>query len=335
MGPTDREAPASVPSGKSTMLRRDRPYAAILLLTSILLSAATVDAGPKKKAKRKKNETVQYGPHKRQRFKIWHAKGEGPKPVLVHFFGGAFLFGGPNGGPFKGDMNKRGITVVGGGYRFRQDGATKREILEDGARVIQYLRAHADRFCIDPNRIAVSGFSSGGVVAGWVALHDDLRDPFSTDPVLRQSSRVSVCCLEKAQVHPIDFDSWAQYTSSPLTLLRQGIYNYILIKLYGNGFVQPFEPEDFVSQAQYKRALWEYQQDVFIFYLSSSDDPPVCFYSNKSDDPAEYAKKGNGGGLHSPLLMIPLQRHLQEDGVTTLWDRKKECRDFIVSYLAS
>lgn len=278
-------------------------------------------------------EIVQYGPHKRNYFIIWHARGEGPRPVLVYFFGGAFLFGSPGGGPFRGDMLKNGVTVVGAGYRFRQDGASKREIMEDGARVIQFLRLHHQRFNIDPDRVGVAGFSSGGVIASWIALHDDLADRDHPDPVLRRSSRVNVCCLEGSQVHPIDLDSWARYTGSPLTLLRQGIYNYILLKLYGNGFRNPILRDDYPSEQAYQAALWSYQQDVFGFYLCSDDDPPVCFLCNQSDDPNRYVRRGNGGGLHSPLLMIPMQRRLNELDVPTLWSHKKACRDYLLQHL--
>lgn len=279
-------------------------------------------------------EVIQYGPHPRHRFIVWHARSnDAPRPVLVYYFGGAFLFGGPSGGPFLGEMLRNGVTVVGAGYRFRQDGVTKREIMEDGARVIQYLRLNAARFHIDPTRIGVSGYSSGGVIASWVALHDDLRNPRSTDPVLRQSSRVSVCCLEGSQIHPIDLPSWQRYTGSPLALLQQGIYNFILLHLYGNGFRNPIVRADYATEAAYQRALLAYQHDVFGFYLCSADDPPVAFYCNAGDDPNLYVRRGNGGGLHSPLLMIPMQRRLKELEVPTLWGRYHPCRDFLLTRL--
>jgi hypothetical protein len=278
-------------------------------------------------------EVIQYGPHQRHRFIIWHAAGDAPRPVLVYFFGGAFVFGGPSGGPFKGDMLRNGVTVVGAGYRFRQDGVTKREIREDGARVIQYLRLNAARFHINPARIGVSGYSSGGVIAAWIALHDDLRNPRSPDPVLRQSSRVSVCCLEGSQVHPVDLDSWQRYTGSPRALLQQGIFNYILLRLYGNGFRNPIVRDDYATEADYQRALLAYQHDTFSFYLCSADDPPVCFDCSSGDDPNLYVRKGNGGGLHSPLLMIPTQRRLKELAVPTLWARQTACRDWLLARL--
>lgn len=302
------------------------------LAVAILLAAAsTAVAAPA----RKWTEVVQYGPHKRQYFVIWHSRvgGDAPKPVYVHFFGGAFLFGSPSGGPFRDQLLQQGVTVVGGGYRFRQDGVTKREILEDGARVIQYLRANAAKYYIDPRRIGVGGFSSGGVVAAWVALHNDLANPKSPDPVLRQSSRVSVCCLEAAQVHPIRLGDWVRYTGSDRTLLQQGIFNYILLHLYGTVFRNPIVRSNYATEAEYQQALWAYRFDTFPFYLCSPDDPPVCFLTSASDDPNRYVRMGDGGGLHSPLLMIPMKRLLEEWKVPVLWGRAAPCLQFILKAL--
>jgi hypothetical protein len=276
---------------------------------------------------------VQYGDHPRQYFKIWHAAGNGPHAVLIHFHGGAFAFGSPGGGPLKGDMLKRGVTVVGATYRFRQDGATKREIMEDGARVVQHLRANAERFQIDPDRIAVSGFSAGGVVASWVALHDDLADPANPDPVLRKSSRVQVACLDAAQVHPLTLEDWVQYTGSDEGLLRRGVFSFTLLRLDGSLFRNPIARNDYETEEACQAALEAYRRDVFGFYLVTPDDPPVCFLCGKSDNPGIYARKKDGGGLHSPLLMIPLKRKLEEAAVPVLWGTKKPSVEFVTAAL--
>lgn len=313
------------------MLSRARPGLRVAALV-LLLSAAAGHC--QAQSKLPSREGVQYGPHARHKFIIWHAPQAGPRPVLVYFFGGAFAFGSPSGGPFKGDMLKAGVTVVGGGYRFRQDGVSKREIMEDGARVIQFLRLNAQRFNIDPQRIGVCGFSSGGVVASWVALHNDLRNPLSPDPVLRQSSRVQVCCLYGSQVHPLDLDSWARYTGSDRTLLKLGVLNYVLLRLDGSLFRDPILRDNYATDEAYQRAKLAYRNDVFGFYQCTADDPPVCFFENNPDDPNRYVKKNsNGGGLHSPLLMIPMERRLMELQVPVLWSRKEACRDFLLQYL--
>ena len=303
-----------------------------LLLRAALVCCVALETGAVQAQtlpKPNSQQTVSYGTHKRQYFRITHAAGSGPRPVMIYYFGGGFVLGSPNYGPFKGDWLKSGITVVAAGYRFRQDGVSKREIMEDGARVVQYLRLHAQRFNIDPQRIGVAGYSSGGVIASWVALHDDLANPRSPDPVLRQSSRVSVCCLEGSQVHPLKLAEWERYTGSDRTLLRLGIFNFIMLRLDGSMFRNPIQRADYATDAAYQAALEAYERDVFGFYQVTADDPPVAFYCNQTDDPNAYIRKKDGGGLHSPLLMIPMQRKLKELNVPVSWGRKEVVRPFV------
>ncbi len=91
-----------------------------------------------------------------------------------------------------------GISVATANYRLSQDAPFPAPML-DGARAIQYLRLHASEFGIDPARIAASGSSAGAGIALWVGFHDDLADPRSADPVLRESSRVACLGVDGAQ----------------------------------------------------------------------------------------------------------------------------------------
>ena len=62
--------------------------------------------------------------------------------------------------------------------------------VHDAARAIQFLRTKAKEWNFNPARIAVTGGSAGAASSLWLAYHDDMADPKSDDPVLRQSSRV-------------------------------------------------------------------------------------------------------------------------------------------------
>lgn len=59
---------------------------------------------------------------------------------------------------------------------------------EDVAMAIQYLRAHATTFGIDPAGLVLWGHSSGGAIATWLAYGVDHIDPLG-DLVAQQSSR--------------------------------------------------------------------------------------------------------------------------------------------------
>ena len=60
--------------------------------------------------------------------------------------------------------------------------------LQDVKAAIRYLRAHADRFNLDPERIGTMGESAGGYLTAMTALADD--PAFDKGAYLEQSSRV-------------------------------------------------------------------------------------------------------------------------------------------------
>ncbi len=303
-----------------------------ILLLSLALFCTTNVAHAKRRT-----TTVEYGPHARHKIKIQFDRDGDPRPINLHFHGGGFTSGKPGFGKLASQFRKEGLSLAGAGYRFIQDGATKREILEDGARAVQWLRLNADEYNIDPDRISVSGYSAGGVVAAWVALHDDLADLLAEDPVLRESSRVSACWLYKSQVHPLYLADWISYTSWNPAALLSGIVAYVDQRLDGSQFAQPFTEDDFLTGVEYDTAFDAYQRETMPFYLATADDPPVGFLETGTDNADSYLRKilpsRWGNLLHSPLLMIPLQRRLDELRIATKWGSKTRVRDFILDRL--
>lgn len=309
----------------------NRPFNTILVAVLGVFLTTSVSLA------KRKTQTVKYGPAARHKVKIQFDKEGEPRAINVHFHGGGFTSGRPAFGPLAKNFRNDGMAVAGATYRFIKSGATKREILEDGARAIQFLRLNAEKYNIDPDRISVSGFSAGGVMAAWIALHDDLADPESADEVLRQSSRVNACWIFKSQVHPLYLSDWIEYADWDPASLASGIVAYVQERLSGNQFTQPFDESDFDSPEAYEEALDEYVRDTFPFYQATSDDPPVAFYDKRTDDLLSYLSEilpnKWGNLLHSPALMIPLQRRLEELGVDTLWGSKGAVRRFVRSAL--
>ncbi|WP_363800178.1 hypothetical protein ABU614_08955 [Lysobacter firmicutimachus] len=68
----------------------------------------------------------------------------------------------------------------------------------DLAYALQFIRANAEALNIDKRNVFLVG-QSRGTLAVWTALQDDLRDPDSTDPVARQSTRVNAVYAVNAQ----------------------------------------------------------------------------------------------------------------------------------------
>jgi acetyl esterase/lipase len=64
------------------------------------------------------------------------------------------------------------------------------DLMSDSLRAVRYIRAHADRFGISPDRLGITGSSSGGHLTLSVAAMGGPGQPDAADPVDRESSAV-------------------------------------------------------------------------------------------------------------------------------------------------
>lgn len=131
---------------------------------------------------------VPYGPHQDMVLNFWKIDSKKPTPLLVHIHGGGWLGGKKNETTSPNQM-RNGYSYASIDYRLAGTELLPAAV-HDAARAIQFLRIKAEEWNIDPKRIAVTGGSAGAASSMWLAYHDDLADPKSKDPVLRQSSRV-------------------------------------------------------------------------------------------------------------------------------------------------
>jgi acetyl esterase/lipase len=148
---------------------------------------------------------VRYGPYDRNVLDVYQAKTEKPAPVLIHFHGGGWIRGDKKG-VAAAPMVRGGVTVVSANYRFTtgtKDAAPYPAPMLDSARVVQFVRSKAAEWHIDPTRIALTGSSAGAVISMWIAYRDDMAKPDSSDPVERQSTRVT-CIVPMAGPTTLD-----------------------------------------------------------------------------------------------------------------------------------
>lgn len=90
------------------------------------------------------------------------------RPAIVLFPGGGYFFCNPREGePVALKFLAEGFNVFVLWYRVKPDQWPVQ--LMDGAVAVAHVRAHADEFLTDPNRIAVMGFSAGGHLAAALA----------------------------------------------------------------------------------------------------------------------------------------------------------------------
>ena len=74
-------------------------------------------------------------------------------------------------------------------YRLGPGGYRHPAMLQDAARAVRTVRAHAGEWKLDPKRIGIMGSSAGGHLASTLVTHFDAGKPDAADPIERQSSR--------------------------------------------------------------------------------------------------------------------------------------------------
>ncbi len=247
------------------------------------------------------HRNVRYGPHDRNVLDLWRAKPKlgqaGGTPLVVFFHGGGFRQGDKASVPAELVVKclSAGIAVASANYRLSQD-VPYPAPMRDGARAIQYLRLHAEEFGIDPARIAASGSSAGAGIALWIGFHDDLADASSSDPVLRQSSRMACLGVDGAQ------------TSYDPRFIKQVIggrahEHPALVPFYG------LADSDLGTPRAHR--LFE---DASPIHHASAGDPPVVLFYSEPDDPLPAGARA-GQGIHHPRFGAALKARLDPIGV--------------------
>jgi acetyl esterase/lipase len=86
-------------------------------------------------------------------------------------------------------LNQHGVNCFVLKYRLGSSGYRHPAMLNDAARAVRWVRAHASEFNVDVKRVGIMGSSAGGHLASTLLTHFDTGDTNSTDIVERQSSR--------------------------------------------------------------------------------------------------------------------------------------------------
>lgn len=96
-----------------------------------------------------------------------------PKGAVVLMAGGAYMFRGNYGDslPTAAHLRELGFQTFIVDYRLRP--YTQEEGATDVARAVRFIRKNADAYKINPDNIAVMGFSAGGIQAGEFLMHYD------------------------------------------------------------------------------------------------------------------------------------------------------------------
>ena len=159
---------------------------------------------------------VQYGRHDRNVLDFWKAKSDKPTPLVVYIHGGGFRGGDKRS--VQGELIEKclanGVSFAAINYRYRTTIPLVQILNEDISRAIQFLRYKADKWNLDKKRVATYGGSAGAGSSLWLAFHDDLADAKSSDPVLRESTRLTAAGARNGQA-TYDCEQWAKIVGVP------------------------------------------------------------------------------------------------------------------------
>ncbi len=160
-------------------------------------------------------EGLSYGDSPQQKIDLWIAETDSPAPLVIYIHGGGFRSGSRKvraqvAEPFL----KAGISFATIDYRLTDKGPYPMQ-MHDAARAVQWLRAHANEYNIDKTRVAAYGGSAGACISMWLAFHDDMADPLSSDPVARESTRLLCAGSQNGQstLDPRTFYEWFEVES--------------------------------------------------------------------------------------------------------------------------
>jgi len=173
-------------------------------------------------------ENEKYGTHERNVFDIWLAKSDEPTPIVIYIHGGGFTGGDKSKYYLSNDWLRfldNGISVATINYRFlNQPPYGILASMYDSKRCLQYIRYNAEKFNIDKNRIACTGGSAGAGTSLWLAFSDEMAEPENSDPVLRESTKLT-CAGAFATQSTYDIFQWDDILGIPLSQTPEQLHS--------------------------------------------------------------------------------------------------------------
>jgi hypothetical protein len=156
----------------------------------------------------------------------------------------------------------------------------------------------AKEWKIDPDLVASTGSSAGAGTSMWLAFHDDLANPTSGDPVLRQSTRLTVIAVDNSQ------SSYDPRFAERIGIPRPNFERHpFFLPFYG------IRSGEINTSSAYKR----YEEAAPVTYLTA-DDPPAYLSYNRADEPCD-ANSDVQLVVHHPRLGIALKERMDKLGI--------------------
>jgi acetyl esterase/lipase len=227
---------------------------------------------------------------------FYKAESDKAAPLVLYIHGGGFR------GGSKKSVNQKvlrelldvGISVAALEYRLISDKPLP-AAHRDSLQALQFIRSKADQWNIDKTRVGAFGGSAGAQICMWLAFHNEMADPSSTDLLKRESSRLTCVATNGGQT-TMDFNWWMRWIP---------------------GYEKPHRDRTEAFGDITDEELHKIIQDISALSLISDDDPPIFMgYGMKPDDPVPTdASRAQGWKVHHVIFGVKLKEKMDELGV--------------------
>lgn len=208
-------------------------------------------------------------------------EGQGPFPVIVDIYGGGLIFGDKSSHKLEPALRllDKGYAVVSVDYSLIHQKDFPFQIYEIKA-ALRFLRAHADEYQLDMNRVALMGESSGAhlaVMTGVTASVDALQNPFMGDNNNQPETVNAIITM----YGPYEFDQFVdQFNESGVTP-----------KYAETGTAESFEGQMFNQQApkDVPQRVKMYSPKMYF----NAEMPPILAFAGTADAVVPYQQTVN------------------------------------------
>ena len=242
------------------------------------------------------HRNVRYGTHERNVLDFWRAESKTPAPLVIYIHGGGFRGGN------KGSLNARTLASLLGAeisvaaihYRFVAD-VPLPAAHHDSRRALQFLRSKAKEWNIDRTRIGAFGGSAGAQLCMYLAFHDEMARPESSDPVERESTRLACVATSGGQT-TMDLDWWKKWVP---------------------GYDVPHRSYNEYFGVESRKQAMKVIKQISALLLITGDDPPIFMsYGMAPGDPVpDDPKRARGWKVHHVMFGIKLKEKMDGLGI--------------------
>jgi hypothetical protein len=157
---------------------------------------------------------------------------------------------------------------------------------------------------VDKARIAGSGVSAGGCAVLWLALHDDMAEPQSADPIARESTRLATVAAK----------------SPVVSLDPQQVREWIPNSVFGAhafGYAELSRADSFAPFLAARESHLPQIRRFSPIGFATRDDPPIFMVFPNQDKPPVPGEPQTDPS-HSAVSGLVLERTLRPLGVNVV-----------------